>query len=62
MHPGAMIKVVAILGMGKIQPLIGILIMGIETPTIGLSLPIPYYMEMSWELIDPIAHIHLSIT
>ena len=19
---------------------------------------IPYYMEMSWELIDPIAHIH----
>ena len=24
----------------------------IFTPTIGLIFPIPYYMEMSWELID----------
>ena len=22
-----------------------------------VEFPIPYYMEMSWELIDPIAHI-----
>ena len=29
----------------------------IFTPTIGLIFPIPYYMEMSWELIDPIAHL-----
>ena len=35
---------VAILGM-VIPPLIGILIMGIKTPTIGL-MTIPYYMEI----------------
>ena len=41
----AMVKVVAILGMGNLPPLIGILIMGISTPTIGL-MTIPYYMEI----------------
>ena len=34
-----------VLGMGDLQPLIGILIMGILTPTIGL-MTVPYYMEI----------------
>ena len=48
---------VAILGM-VIAPLIGILIMGPYQPLrTWVEFPIPYYMEMSWELIDPIAHV-----
>ena len=26
-----------------------------------VEFPIPYYMEMSWELIDPIAHVNHSL-
>ena len=25
-----------------------------------VDFPIPYYMEMSWELIDPIAHLEAA--
>ena len=39
----AMVKSRVLLGM-VIPPLIGILIMGIKTPTIGL-MTVPYYME-----------------
>ena len=45
-----------ILGMGDLPPLIpGILISWgpINPYRLGLIFPIPYYMEMSWELIDP---------
>ena len=36
----------------------GILIMGIYKPLrTWVEFPIPYYIEMSWELIDPIAHM-----
>ena len=43
-----------------IPPLMtGILIMGPYKPlrTWVDEFPIPYYMEISWELIDPMAHI-----
>ena len=44
---------VAILGM-VIPPLIGILIMGPYKPLLTwVDEFIPYYMEISWELIDP---------
>ena len=46
-----------------IQPLMtGILIMGPykPLPTLGLSFPSPIYMEMSWELMDPIKPAHIK--
>ena len=48
-----------ILGMGNLPPLMtGILIMGPYKPLrTWVDEFIPYYMEMSWELIDPIAHL-----
>ena len=48
-----------VLGMGDLPPLIGNpYFMGIYKPLrTWVEFPIPYYMEMSWELIDPIAHL-----
>ena len=34
---------------------------GYINPYYWVEFPIPYYMEMSWELIDPIAHMYLSL-
>ena len=39
------------------QPLIGNPYNGYINPYYWVDEFIPYYMEMSWELIDPIAHI-----
>ena len=54
-----------VLGDKLIQPLMtGILIMGPYKPlrTWVVEFPIPYYMEMSWELIDPTrSHAHILI-
>ena len=37
----------------------GILIMGPYKPLrTWVEFPIPYHMEMSWELIDPGTHVH----
>ncbi len=53
------------LGMGNLQPLMtGILISWgpiNPDPDVGWWVPIPYYMEMSWELsrLDPIAHLEM---
>ena len=52
-----MVKSRVLLGM-IIPPLVGILIMGPYKPLrTWVDEFIPYYMEMSWELIDPIAHM-----
>ena len=57
-----MVKVVAILGMGDLPALIGILISwGPINPYYWVDKFIPYYMEMSSELIDPIAQLVPSL-
>ena len=46
------------LGMGKIPPLIGILIYnGYINPYYWVEFPIPYYMESSWEFSLARSHI-----
>ena len=51
-----MVKSRVFLGM-VIPPLIGNPYNGYINPYYWVDEFIPYYMEMSWELIDPIAHM-----
>ena len=53
-EPGSKLLV---LGMGDLQPLIGNPLNGYINPYYKVDEFIPYNMEISWELIDPIAHM-----